>query len=243
MTKTVLTVSYLGTDFFGWQRQDNAVTVQETLESALFRLYGERVSATASGRTDRGVHAIGQVVSYLAPREIESEKIRMALNSFLPQSVRVNSVATASPDFDARKSAKRKTYEYRFKVAEKNPFDAGRVTFIDTSPDISLMHPAAKMTVGKHDFVQFRCLGSSAKTTERNVYDCSVTERDGLIVLSITADGFLYKMVRLIASAMLKVGLGSITVDDYKKALDGQETFNKVPLPPDGLYLVSVEYS
>ncbi len=242
MSKTALTISYCGTGFCGWQKQKNGTSVQQTLEDALYKLYDQRVDTVASGRTDSGVHALRQVVSYTAPKSIKNESVISALNSFLPSSVRVVDVTLMPDSFDARKSAKRKTYEYRYLVAQKNPFDDKRVTFLQSRPDVEKMQQATKLIVGKHDFKLFHCTGSSAKTTVREVYDCNVIERDDLIVFSITANGFLYKMVRILAFAVLGVGELKITLDQLKDALEGKQSFNKVPLAPDGLYLVDVKY-
>lgn len=275
--KMVLTVSYVGTGFCGWQRQSGVVSVQQTVEDALMRLYGEHISIMAAGRTDEGVHAYGQTASFWAEvadggevaggtagaatngeaqtcdksesagqpkRIIAPQNVKKALNSFMPPEVRIADARIENADFDARKSAHRKTYEYRFYVAgDEDPFLTNRAMRLEQMPDLYAMQSAAKLVEGTHDFAAFRCLGSSAKTTVRKIDCCTVANNGNNITLVITAKGFLYKMVRLIGGAVLRVGQGSLPLSVFEAALGGDETLiPKVPLPAGGLYLMKVEY-
>lgn len=241
-----LTIAYLGTGYSGWQAQANKPTVQGELETALGKLYGVPVAATASGRTDEGVHALGQVVHFDAPKDLPCPRIVGALNFFLPPQIRVIAAQTAPDDFNARKSAHRKTYEYRFYLAERDsPFLLGRALRLPPSCDMRAMADAAPLFVGKHDFTAFRNLGSSAKTTVRTVFDCRLTPAAGEwdYALTVTADGFLYKMVRNIAGTLVRVGEGTLPPQEIPRLLaTGEEWPCKCPAPPCGLYLKNVEY-
>lgn len=258
MVKTYLmTIAYDGTDYHGWQRQVGQRTVQQALEEALCGLIGAQVAVTASGRTDEGVHALGQTVSFAAESSIPPENIPAALNGRLPADIRVISCKEAGEGFDARKAAKRKTYVYRLyeSGAVLPQFDrfAERV---NGPLDLGLLRKACAAVVGEHDFVDFHCLGSSAKTTVRTIYSCEISEypphgiTPKTYEIRICGNGFLYKMVRLIVGALLRLSDGEITLDEFTAALDGakaevgdQKKMKKIPAPGKGLTLLDVEYT
>lgn len=250
MKNYLLTLSYNGAGYSGWQRQKNARTVQQTLEETLLKLTGETVVATASGRTDEGVHALGQTVSFACNTSIPAHKFADALNSVLPGDIRAADCKEVDCGFCARKSAKRKTYVYRMYLSDSVvPHADGYALRVDKPINAELMDSACKIITGTHDFKQFYCLGSSAKTTVRTVYECSFNEYPPTAVMPVTyefiisGNGFLYKMVRLLAGALLSLDYGKITLSDFTAAINGEEgRVKKVPAPGKGLALLKVEY-
>ena len=250
MKTYLLTLSYDGTDFHGWQRQNNLPTVQKVLEDALAEFADSPVTVTASGRTDEGVHALGQTASFSCETSGPAHKFADALNSRLPQSVRAVSCKEVLSGFCARRSAKRKTYVYRMYVSPRPlPHFERYALRLDCAPNVELMKKAAAAIGGTHDFKEFYCLGSSAKTTVRTVFSCSfeLFEPRGITPavceFKICGDGFLYKMVRLLAGALLALNCGKLTLEDFKAAVGGEAgKVKKVPAEAKGLTLVSVEY-
>lgn len=244
-----LTIAYLGTPFCGWQKQPGKRTVQSELEHALFLLYGCKVCTTASGRTDAGVHALAQTVHFDAPAPHANERIAAALNRHLPPEIRAILAEEVTDDFNARKSAHKKTYEYRLYFAQNdNPFLKDRAARIYGDYNVPAMQQAAKKFVGTHDFTAFRLLGSNATTTVRTLYECELifgaNEFNAKsLTLTVSANGFLYKMVRLIVGSLFEVGKGRLSEAQIDKMLQsGEQLWNKKPAPPEGLYLKQVEY-
>ena len=235
-----LTIEYDGTAFCGWQTQPSLRTVQSELEAAISKLTGSPASVTASGRTDAGVHALGQVAHFDTDKDM-GKKFVGGLNYYPPDDIRVRSAEVVPSDFHARFSAKRKTYIYLMYEADfDSPILRNRAT--RTPPlCVEAMEAAAKRFLGKNDFVAFRSTGSDTLTTVRTVYEASVERRGGFIVFSVTADGFLYNMVRKMAAALIEVGCGKMDALDVGALLSGDASFTKVA-PPNGLYLYKVEY-
>lgn len=250
MKTFLLTLSYDGTAYHGWQRQNGQVTVQEKVEDALCKLVGAPVSITASGRTDEGVHALGQTVSFACDTTIPCEKFAAALNTLLPPDIRAVACKNVPDGFCARKSAKRKTYVYRLYLSPHMLPHIDRYALrIDAPLDAQLCMRACKAVEGRHDFKQFYCMGSSAKTTERTVYACSFASfaaqgtMPPMYEITVCGEGFLYKMVRLIVGAILRLNGGKISWDDFVAALQGEDgSVPKVPAASKGLTLASVEY-
>ena len=250
MKTYLLTLAYDGTHYHGWQRQKGIVSVQECLETALASLVGAPVPVTASGRTDEGVHAVGQAVSFSCETSVPAQKFAAALNAKLPPDIRALSCCETADGFCARKAAKRKTYAYRFYLSPHVlPHIDGYALRVYSPLDTKALAAACSSVKGTHDFVCFQCLGSSAKTTVRTVYDCTFISypAHGLMPITyefrICGNGFLYKMVRLMAGALLRLSQGKITARDFAAALNGErERVAKIPLPGKGLTLVSVEY-
>ncbi len=250
MKNYLLTVSYCGAAYSGWQTQKNAVTVQQTLEDALAKLTGREISVTASGRTDEGVHALGQVVSFSCDASVPAEKFAAALNTFLPPDIRAVNCREVPEGFCARRSAKRKTYVYRMYLSDRElPHVDGFALRLESPLDTELLQKACKLVEGTHDFVAFRCVGSSAVTTVRTVYSCSIARYPAAGImpetyeLTVCGNGFLYKTVRLVTGALLALNCGKITLADFASALGGNENaIRKVPAPSKGLTLLKVEY-
>lgn len=239
-----LCLSYDGTDFCGWQRQKNGVSVQQTVEDAVYNLTGEKVAVTASGRTDAGVHAKGQVAHFDTNANIPPEKIYKALNTFLPNGVKALSSEKASDDFDARKNAKRKTYEYSIYLSDTElPLKERYGARVYGDIDIEKMRSAAKLVEGEHDFKAFSATGGSVKTTVRTIFGITVEKSGEDIKIRVTGNGFLYNMVRIIAGALIKAGKSEIKESDILKALEtGNRDLLGETLPAKGLCLLKVEY-
>ncbi len=239
-----LVISYDGTNYHGWQRQKNGVSVQEVLENAIENATGEKVSATASGRTDAGVHAKGQVVHFDTDSTIPPEKFYKAINPRLPSDIKVLSSAMEKDSFSAVKSAKKKTYKYSFYFSEVElPLRERYAVMLEEEPDFERMQEGAKAFEGEHDFKAFCASGSSVKTTVRRIYSLDIIrEEEGFSVL-VTGNGFLYNMVRIIAGVILDIGYGKKSVADIEKAFSSgkREVLGKT-LPAKGLTLEKVEY-
>lgn len=245
-----LVLSYDGTAFNGWQAQgkDNLRTVQETLESVAKEIFGCITKITASGRTDAGVHALGQVCSFCAETTIPSEKIADCFNAKLPSDVSVLKSGLAEENFDACRSAKKKTYVYSLYFSEReNPLKERFCVRVSGSPDFKKMQLAAETLEGEHDFKAFCASNSSAKTTVRTVYGLKL-KRDRTFTgeevrVYITGNGFLYNMVRTVVGTLLDVGYGRKKLEDLKKALStGDRNSVGKTMPAKGLCLLSVDY-
>ena len=248
-------VSYDGTDYVGWQRQLNGVSVQEKMEIALSKIFGTPTACTASGRTDSGVHAEGQVIHFDAETSIPVDKIPYAVNTELPDDISMLYCEQTADDFNARFSAKRKTYKYSlYSSPHRLPTLGRNHTHIISPLNIDDMKKGAEYIVGEHDFKCFEASGSVVKTTVRTVYyiDIKVTEIGSVkggafpsvkVDISVTGNGFLYNMVRIIAGTLVYVGMGKLTPEDVKEIiLSKDRTKAGKTLPPEGLTLVSVEY-
>lgn len=241
----LLIVEYLGTPFSGWQQQPGKVTVQGTLEDALAKIWKQPISAQASGRTDTGVHAKGQPVSFLAPRLHNATVLLRALNANLPFTIRIRKAQLVSPEFHARFDAQGKTYRYEILNAPVgSAFLIDRCWHLPRPLDLTLMRRAAKLLVGKHDFASFTSNpGYERETTVRHVKSISLTRAGDMIHVTVTADGFLYRMVRNIVGGLVKVGLGKLTLEEFKAARDAcSRSAAPASAPACGLYLMKVYY-
>lgn len=240
-----LTVAYRGTEFSGWQRQSAKRTVQECIEAALEKLWSQKISLQGSGRTDTGVHAFGQVASFNAPRRHGAVDLQRALNANLPRDVRIVKCRLVSPAFHARFDAKGKTYRYLIlNQLVQDPFTLDTHYHVPRPLNLPAMRRAARLLLGKHDFASFTSNpGYERESTVRTMRRASVVREGGVLVFHFTADGFLYRMVRNLVGALVKVGLGKITIDDFGKILRAR-TRSAAPetAPACGLYLMSVVY-
>ena len=240
----VAEIAYDGTNYAGWQRQKNAVSVQELLENAFFAAFKTRVAVTASGRTDAGVHAAGQVAHFDTESSVPAEKFYKALNVFLPGSVKVIKSEEADADFHACNSAKKKTYAYSLYVSDTELPLKERYAERIADADVEKMKAAAKEFVGTHDFSAYKASGSSAKTTVRKIYSCKVVKKGTDITFTVCGNGFLYNMVRIMVGATVAAGKGEISVEDIRRSLaTGERPKNVKTFPAKGLCLISAEYS
>lgn len=240
-----LLIEYDGTDFQGWQRQDNGPSVQATIEDALSTMVGQETRIRGAGRTDAGVHALGQVAHFdTEAHNIPLHGFRRGLNSVLPRTIAIREVVEAAPDFDARFSARGKLYRYQIWNEETRSPRLDRFVWHDRRPlDVARMNEGARLLVGRHDFAAFRAADCERKTTVRTVTRLEVTREGSLVTLEIEADAFLKNMVRIITGTLVEVGRGRRAVESIPALLQsGDRTQGGITAPPQGLTLVRVDY-
>jgi len=239
-----LDVEYDGRDFLGWQVQAEGRTVQGEIERAIAKVTGEQVRVEGSGRTDAGVHALGQVVSFRAKSEIPAERFAPALNAHLPGDVAVLSSAEAPEDFHARRSAKGKLYRYVILNRPVRPaLERDRITHVPAPLDEGAMHRAGQALLGEHDFAAFATSPEPGKSTVREVRRLEVGREDERVVIEIEANGFLRQMVRAVAGTLIDVGRGALPEAAVAEILASRERKRAGPnAPAGGLRLVRVEY-
>ena len=244
-----LTLAYDGTDFVGWQWQPGRRTVQEELESALARITQCKTRCRASGRTDAGVHALGQVVDFESSTWLDGPALCKALNAELPDDMIVFEVAEAPPNFHAIRDAVAKRYRYMIQDGRpRDIFDRKYVWHLYHRLDVEAMAEAAKSLVGRHDFVSFQTSGSTRLTTERTVLDLVVERRPAeltdRVIIEVEADGFLYNMVRNIVGTLVEVGKGKQPITWPAEVIARRDRRQAgMTAPPEGLYLVGVQYA
>lgn len=243
--RILLKISYLGSAYHGWQVQPNGITVQEIMQDALESVYKCRPSLTGCSRTDAGVHANEFYCHYDTDVTIPEEGIIAALNSVLPKDVSVKECKVVNNDFHARYSALGKNYVYRIHCSKTHdPFRADRTWQISRPLDIERMNKFLNGLVGKHDFVAFSSSGRTVSDTVRTVYECFAKQNNDEIIISVSADGFLYNMVRIIVGTAVDVSDGKIDPDLVMSILSSKDR-NKAgkTAPPQGLFLNKVFYS
>jgi tRNA pseudouridine38-40 synthase len=245
MRNIKLIVSYDGTDFSGWQRQRDRRTVQEEIEAAIARLTGAVHHVNASGRTDAGVHALGQVANFRTESAHPPEVFRRALNAFLPRDVRVLEASEVPLEFHATISAKKKMYRYVVDNGSiSDPFRL-RYAYALQAPrlDESAMKRSAQALLGTHDFRSFETHWPNRTTSVRTIMNANVYRSGDLISIEVEADGFLYNMVRSIAGTLINVGKGLWSEDRVAEVVAALDRRAAGPTaPPQGLYLVRVDY-
>lgn len=240
----VLSVAYDGTHFCGWQVQSNGRTAQGELNEAIYKAFGERAVVTASGRTDAGVHALNQICHVDLSAEIDGEKLADALNSRLPQDISVLQSAVAPENFDANRSAKKKTYCYNLYFSpRRNPLYDRYAVWVKGKADINKMREAAAYFIGEHDFAAYCASGSQVKTTVRTVYSVEIIPENGFVKIEVCGNGFLYNMVRTLVGTVLWYSFGKLGSGDVIASLT-QTDRNRVgkTMPAKGLVLKSVDY-
>jgi len=248
-----LTIQYDGTNYVGWQRQAQGISIQGLLEEALYPFEGEPLTVHGAGRTDAGVHALGQVASVRTRTGHSCTALQRALNSVLPVDVRVVAVEDAAADFHARFNAVSKTYEYRIVQAPfVSPFDQRYVWHVPGRLDLEAMRRGAQVLLGRHDFAAFQSVGGDVHTSERTILFIDVVERAaGLsaaiasraLVIRVTGDGFLRHMVRTIAGTLADVGLGRWQPEKVTEILASRDRARAGrAAPAAGLFLVEVNY-
>lgn len=243
--KYKLTVEYDGTPFVGWQRQENGPSVQQALEEAVTAFSGEQATVMGAGRTDAGVHALGQVADLTLSKAHPPETVMNALNFHLkPAPVAVLSAETASDDFEARFSAREREYLYRILNRRALPaLDRNRVWFVPKPLDAKAMHSAAQRLVGGHDFTSFRAAQCQAKSAEKTLDSLQVSRDGEEIRIEARARSFLHHQVRNIVGTLALVGEGKWSAEDVSAALAARDRSAAGPTAPAcGLYLVAVRY-
>lgn len=244
MRRIMLTVCYDGTDFCGWQKQTGKRSVQQTIEDAVFAVTGERVTVTASGRTDAGVHAKGQTCDFATASDMPADRFAIALSVKLPCDVKVLTSREVGIGFDSRRNAKKKTYVYTMYEGRISVPLYDRYAVMIPKTDLDKMKKAVKEIEGEHDFKCFCATGSTKlRSTVRTVYECKVDRTGDFITITVTGSGFLYNMVRIIAGATVFAGLGKITPEDIAEAIKtGDRKKLGKTMPAKGLTLMKVEY-
>ena len=241
-----LTVSYDGTNYHGFQRQrPPVVAVQNVLEEKLEAVFGDSIELAASGRTDAGVHAYGQVVNFFTDGHIPVERVPRAVNGLLPSDIVVLEAAEADPDFSARHSAKSKTYIYRIQQGLLPcPFTRNYAWHVGRPLDVAAMREALGYVHGTHDFTSFRASGGAPMSPVRTMYREEIREIPGdMLEVVLHGNGFLYHMVRNIIGTLANVGLGRISPVGFRNILEARDRRKASPTAPaQGLYLFSVEY-
>ena len=237
-------MAYDGRNYAGFQSQINAVAIQDVIEEALYRIFGEKIRIVMSSRTDAGVHAYDQVFHFDADKKKEPGKLKFSINSLIPKDMHVNNVEIVSEDFHARFSVKKKTYEYLINIGEYDPFLQGRAYQCFYRLDIDLMKKGAQMLKGKHDFSSFNT--SSLKEYPNQVKDISefkITRKKDILKITVTSTGFLRNMVRIMVGTLIDLGRGLKTLDDIQDMLDHpNKTTRRYNADPNGLYLKKIFY-
>jgi len=245
MPRYKLTIEYDGEPFVGWQRQTNGRSVQQAIEEALQRLTSEEPTIRGAGRTDAGVHALGQVAHFDLQREWSGDKLRDGLNAHLrPEPVAILLAEAVAEGFDARYSAIRRHYTYRILTRRAPPvLDRGRVWHVARPLNAVAMHRAAQRLVGTHDFTTFRSTECQAKSPIRTLDKLDVLKAGDELVVGATARSFLHNQVRSLVGSLKLVGEGRWSADDIQKALEARDRKASGPVaPPGGLYLMRVDY-
>ncbi|MDQ0455278.1 tRNA pseudouridine(38-40) synthase TruA [Rhizobium paknamense] len=247
MPRFKMTVEYDGTPYVGWQRQENGPSVQGALEAAILSLTGETVSIRGAGRTDSGVHALGQVIHADLTRAWQPYKLRNALNAHLAlagEAVSVLDVEAVTEAFDARFSATKRHYLYRIiSRPSRLAVEAHRAWWVAKILDHEAMHAAAQQLVGHHDFTTFRSAHCQANSPVRTLDRLDVTRQGDLIEIRASAQSFLHNQIRSFAGTLKLAGEGKMTLDDVRAALEARDRAACGPVaPPEGLYFMKVDY-
>jgi len=244
-SKFKLAIEYDGTAYHGWQRQKSDRSIQAEIEKALAVMTRQTVTLSASGRTDAGVHALGQTAHFTCDTTITPEAFLKGLNSLLPDDIVIQACEAVPESFHARYDARRKTYRYRIlNRAVPSAVDIRYVWHIRQPLQVDAMQAAAAHLVGPHDFKAFEGTGSPRTSTVRTIFHAVLTkESDGYLLFEIEGDGFLRYMVRNIVGTLVEVGRGKITPDEFKAVLESKDRKQAgATAPPQGLFLVAVDY-
>lgn len=246
MVRYKAVVAYDGTNYSGFQRQENGNTVQAELEKTLTKFNnGEPIIIHGSGRTDAGVHAYGQVIHFDYPQERDPEKLRHALDTQTPADIAVPSVERAADDFHARYDAIEKTYHYHLNTSKiRNPFKRHYAAFFPYELNLEEMQKAIAKFEGTHDFSTFCATGTVIENRIRTIHEATITQLNAdELLFTFRGDGFLYKMVRILVGTLIRVGNGRIPVSEIERIIASQDRQLAGPTAhPEGLYLMEVKY-
>ena len=239
-------VAYDGTNFNGFQRQPHGRTVQEEIEKTLSKMANQRVEIHGSGRTDAGVHALGQVIHFDFPYERPLEKMRFGLDTQTPDDIAVKEVAIVAEDFHARYLVKEKTYEFRVDIGKpRSPFRRFYASYYPYPLELAKIQRALPDFLGTHDFTSFCSTGSSVEDKVRTIYEAHVAVNEGgdELLFTFRGDGFLYKMIRIMVGTLLKIGNGRLAEDCIPQIIAGKDRNLAGPTAhPECLYLKEVRY-
>ena len=247
MLKRILfTIAYDGSDFFGWQKQpdENIRTVQGEFEKALGRFFKKNVECIGASRTDRGVHAMGQRAVIDIDTTVPTEKFPLALHSFLPEDISVVNAEDVNAEFHPRYDCVKKTYQYKiYNGKYRNPICRKYSEYCHVFLDEKKMNEVSKAFIGTHDFKAFAASGNSSKTTVRTIFDIYVKREGEFVVITVTGDGFLYNMIRIMAGTLMLAGTGKLDFDGLLKIIESQDrTKAGKTAGPNGLTLMEINY-
>ena len=236
-------VSYKGTNYAGWQKQGNALGIQQIIEDAIFNALGQKVEIFGSGRTDAGVHALKQTFNVMLNFN-KANKLPLALNAHLPNDIKVLSAKIVSNNFHARYSVHSKTYLYNLCVSNvESPFDFETCEYIKYDLDVKAMQKGASYFVGKHNFMAFCSANTAVSDFEREIYSFSVTKTGGKIKFEVCGSGFLYNMVRIMVGTLVDIGKGKLKPEDVPRIINSQNrALAGKTMPARGLFLKCVKY-
>ena len=239
-----LTVEYDGTNYHGWQIQPNCESIQGVLEQAVSTFLRTPTRVTGSGRTDAGVHALGQVVSFATEKELQPHRIRRALNALTPPDITIKEVGIVPESFDPRRDARSRVYEYRIlNRPTPSPFHLNRAWHLHEPLNVKAMRAAISCLLGEHDFSSFRAAGCDSAHPNRTVYWTTLEQHGELLVYTIEATAFLRHMVRNIMGTLVQVGSGARSVDWFRELLPVRDrTKAGETAPAHGLFLMEVKY-
>ncbi|MDE6701102.1 MAG: tRNA pseudouridine(38-40) synthase TruA [Acetatifactor sp.] len=243
--RILLTVAYDGTNYHGWQVQNNGITVESELNRCLSELFGEEIAVIGASRTDAGVHALGNLAVFDTSARMPAEKVAYALNQRLPEDIRIQRSQEVAGDWHPRRCESRKTYEYRIYRGEF-PLPTKRLyaLFLYRELNVERIREAASYLVGEHDFKSFCQTGAQVESTVRRIYELTVEEQGQDLVIRVCGNGFLYNMVRIIAGTLLEVGEGRREPQDMQTILDKRDRAAAGPTAPaHGLTLVKYDWS
>ncbi len=247
MRNIKLTIAYDGTNYLGWQRQKSGPTIQGVLEETLARLLGHRIKLRAAGRTDAGVHALGQVANFLTTNKMPLQDIHRALNALLPKDIAIIKVEEVPIKFNAQYDARYKTYFYQiYNHPIRHPLWRLYSWWVPQKLDLEAMKACLPLFLGQKDFASFRKTGSDIRTTVRTVYQVSLKRAVGIanmLRFEISARGFLRYMVRNIVGALVEVGLHRLSPEELEQIMEAKDrSLAPPPAPPQGLFLKEVVY-
>ncbi len=244
MRNIQLIIEYDGSNYCGWQKQNNGVSIQQKIEEAILYITSEKINLIGAGRTDAGVHAYAQNANFYTDSKISIGKFSFAINSALPEDISVIKAIDRDEDFHSRYNAKEKTYIYKiYNRRIPSPFYAKYAYHCPVDIDIVRMEKASRHIIGKHDFTSFMAAGGQVKSFIRNVYDIDIKKEDDIISISVRGNGFLYNMVRIISGTLLYAGIGKIDPSDIEKIIENKDrTQAGITLPACGLYLKEIVY-
>lgn len=244
MKRYMLRVAYDGTNYHGWQAQDNAITIEQVLNEALFRLTGEKIAVIGASRTDAGVHALDNVAVFDGNTTIPGEKLMYALQPLLPGDVIIQYSCQIPDDFHPRFCTAWKTYEYQIDNGRReNPKLSRYSCHVKEPLDVDAMNAAASYLIGTHDFASFCAAGAQVKSTVRTIYACHAEREGTMVYIQVTGNGFLYNMVRIIAGTLIRVGQGAWQPDRVLAALEARDRTQAGPTAPaKGLTLQEIQY-
>lgn len=243
MTNYKLVIEYDGTNYFGWQIQRDRRTIQQEIEKHLSKVLNSKMKIAGSGRTDSGVHALGQVATFKSSTKIEPAVIKRALNSQLDKDIRIKSVSKVDDSFHARISSKKKTYRYQISLIEPSVFDRLYYAFVPYKLNVSLMKKETKDLLGTHDFKCFQGSGRVAKNTVRIISKASLIKKGDKLYFTIEGNGFLYNMVRNIAGTLIDIGRGKFPQGSIKELIKTKDRNKAGPTAKAcGVVLVRVGY-